>query len=221
MAVPGCCGPRRSVERILCDYQPSLRRLRRFFADDAGRVDVLQILLPIAGNLLQRGIIFDYSVPQALRWGLLPAVLAASGLVVGLWRRKNQRPVILSFSLVVVVPLLLQLSISAPFWTRLPLVNFLQFPWRLQTFVALGGAILIGALPSFLRDHRNPPLTVPTAGLAGCWPMRHLLPLPADTPPGAYQLWVGMYDPATGERFDLLVDAPGQDRLLIGTVTVQ
>ena len=48
----------------------------------------------------------------------------------------------------------------------------------------------------------------------------HLLPLPADTPPGTYQLWVGMYDPATGERLTR-ADAPGQDRLPIGTVTVQ
>ena len=48
----------------------------------------------------------------------------------------------------------------------------------------------------------------------------HLLPLSADTPPGTYQLWVGMYDPATGERLTR-ADAPGQDRLPIGTVTVQ
>ena len=48
----------------------------------------------------------------------------------------------------------------------------------------------------------------------------HLLPLPADTLPGTYQLWVGMYDPATGERLTR-ADAHGQDRLPIGAVTVQ
>ena len=48
----------------------------------------------------------------------------------------------------------------------------------------------------------------------------HLLPLPTDVQPGTYQLWVGMYDPATGERVTT-VDPLGQDRVLIGTVTVQ
>lgn len=47
----------------------------------------------------------------------------------------------------------------------------------------------------------------------------HLLPLPANLQPGTYQLWVGMYDPASGERL-ISVDPPGQDRLAIGTVTV-
>jgi hypothetical protein len=67
---------------------------------------------------------------------------------VGLWKLKSQRRLIVFFALVVAVALLLQSSAAASFWTRLPLVNFIQFPWRLQTFVALGGAILIGALPA-------------------------------------------------------------------------
>jgi hypothetical protein len=112
-----------------------------------GMYDVLHYLLPLR-DLLQRGFLFDYSLPQAFRWGLLPAILTSAGFVVGLWRLKSQRRLILLFALVVAVALLLQTPAAAIFWTRLPLVNFIQFPWRLQTFAALGGAILIGALPA-------------------------------------------------------------------------
>jgi hypothetical protein len=112
-----------------------------------GMYDVSHNLLPLRG-LLQRGFLFDYSVPHAFRWGLVPAILTSAGFVVGLWKLKSQRRLILFFALVVAVALLLQAPAAAIFWTRLPLVNFIQFPWRLQTFVALGGAILIGALPA-------------------------------------------------------------------------
>jgi hypothetical protein len=116
-----------------------------------GIYDVSRHLLPLRG-LLQRGFLFDYSVPQTFRWGLLPAILTLAGFVVGLWKLKSQRRLIVFFALVVAVALLLQSPAAAPFWTRLPLVNFIQFPWRLQTFVALGGAILIGALPALFAQ---------------------------------------------------------------------
>ena len=112
-----------------------------------GMYDVLHNLLPLR-DLLQHGFFFDYSVPYAFRWGLLPAILTSAGFVVGLWKLKSQRRLILFFALVVAVALLLQAPTATIFWTRLPLVNFIQFPWRLQTFVALGGAILTGALPA-------------------------------------------------------------------------
>jgi hypothetical protein len=52
---------------------------------------------------------------------------------------------------------------------------------------------------------------------------RYDLPVRADAPPGRYQLIVGMYDLATGERLALL-DAQGNavgEHLLLGTVEVQ
>ena len=120
-----------------------------------GMYDVSRNLLPLR-DLLQGSFIFDYAVPQAFRWGLLPAILTSSGLVVGLWKLKSQRRLLLFFALVVAIALLLQSRTGATFWTRLPLVNFIQFPWRLQTFVALGGAILIGALPAlFMRPSQT------------------------------------------------------------------
>ena len=112
-----------------------------------GMYDVMRYLLPLR-DLLQNGIFFDYAAPQAFRWGLLPAILALVGFVVGLWQLKSQRRLILFFASIVVIALLLQSSLAGPFWARVPLARFIQFPWRLQTFVALGGAILIGALPA-------------------------------------------------------------------------
>ena len=121
-----------------------------------GMYDVSRNLFPLR-DLFQRGFLFDYAVPQAFRWGLLPAILTSAGFVVGMWKLKSQRRLILFFALVVAVALLLQTPAAAIFWTRLPLVNFIQFPWRLQTLVALGGAILIGALPAlFGRSSHTP-----------------------------------------------------------------
>ena len=120
-----------------------------------GMYDASRNLLPLR-DLFQRGFLFDYAMPRAFRWGLLPAILTSAGFVVGLWKLKSQRRLILFFALVVLVALLLQSPVAAIFWTRLPLVNFIQFPWRLQTFVALGGAILIGALPAlFMRPSQT------------------------------------------------------------------
>ena len=56
---------------------------------------------------------------QAFRWGLLPAILALTGFVVGLWRLKPQRRLILflcvwSWS----IPLLLQSSICRDLFGR-------------------------------------------------------------------------------------------------------
>ena len=48
----------------------------------------------------------------------------------------------------------------------------------------------------------------------------HLLPLPKDVKPGIYQLWVGMYDAATGTRLGT-VNPAGQDRIQVGTLTVR
>lgn len=54
-----------------------------------------------------------------------------------------------------------------------------------------------------------------------------LLPLPADLPPGTYQLAVGLYDPATGQRLPLEVSNPsdrapdGEHALLLTDIQVQ
>ncbi|MCZ7567178.1 MAG: hypothetical protein M5U01_01080 [Ardenticatenaceae bacterium] len=48
--------------------------------------------------------------------------------------------------------------------------------------------------------------------------LRHLM-IPPDLPPGAYDLWAGLYDLQTGER--LPVAERGDGRVLLGTITVR
>jgi hypothetical protein len=60
--------------------------------------------------------------------------------------------------------LLFALPLSAPLWETLPLIRFVQFPWRLVGRAALPLAILAGALPA-LAAHR-PNLPRPLAGVA-------------------------------------------------------
>jgi hypothetical protein len=45
----------------------------------------------------------------------------------------------------------------------------------------------------------------------------HMLTFPADAPAGTYQIWIGVYNPQTGERWQ----TAGGDRLLAGHVTVR
>ena len=47
------------------------------------------------------------------------------------------------------------------------------------------------------------------------------LQLPADAPPGPYQIEVGIYNPAAGGVRAVTGDPPGQDHLILGAVTVQ
>jgi mannosyltransferase len=50
----------------------------------------------------------------------------------------------------------------------------------------------------------------------------HVIPIRADAPPGAYQLWAGFYDPATDVRLPAFVDGERQpaDRVLLGIVQI-
>jgi hypothetical protein len=47
---------------------------------------------------------------------------------------------------------------------------------------------------------------------------RHLVDIPPDTPPGIYEIEVGLYDVLTGER--LSVDSTAEDRILLGTIQI-
>jgi hypothetical protein len=49
-------------------------------------------------------------------------------------------------------------------------------------------------------------------------PDRHLIEVPENTPPGRYQIEVGLYDASTGER--LPVDGSDTDRILLEDVEI-
>jgi 4-amino-4-deoxy-L-arabinose transferase-like glycosyltransferase len=51
----------------------------------------------------------------------------------------------------------------------------------------------------------------------------HRLVIPANTPPGKYEVWLGLYNPTTGERIlqtDRPVTEPASDHVVLGTIEV-
>ncbi len=103
------------------------------------------------GDLVQQTLFFDYERSIAFKVGWLPLLLAWVGLVAGL-RARQQRGLSLFAATLVVVSLVLQAQQSAAFWQMVPLVSFIQFPWRLLSFVYLGIAILIGLLANAIQS---------------------------------------------------------------------
>jgi 4-amino-4-deoxy-L-arabinose transferase-like glycosyltransferase len=107
---------------------------------------------------------------------------------------------------------------------RLPLILIWQARVSLETdyaiFVQLRddtGTILASA------DHQPYKGLVPTS----VWPEGAViqemtwLHLPADVPPGQYNLYVGLYRPDTLERLSLVDDVSGESALILGPVFVQ
>jgi len=90
--------------------------------------------------------------------GLVPLLLALPAVFLG-WRRKRQEDspatrhavsdyplrVTYFFAGATAVYTVLMLSISTPVWENLPLIEFVQFPWRLLGPAALTLAMLVGA----------------------------------------------------------------------------
>ncbi len=100
-------------------------------------------------NLVQPWLFFDYWGPMRFHlslWQAVVAALAAASLAVT--RRLPHRSTGILLGLVAAL-LFLQISESGLFWQRMPLVRFIQFPWRLlglaSFFIALlGGSLFCG-----------------------------------------------------------------------------
>ncbi|MBK6710577.1 MAG: YfhO family protein [Chloroflexi bacterium] len=107
------------------------------------------------GNFVTLGEIF--AAPQTVRpdllnpsparaLGLVPLLLALPALLFG-WRRfrDGRRRQIAFFGLATAVYVFLMTAVSRPIWDNLPLIEFVQFPWRLLGPAALTLAVLVGA----------------------------------------------------------------------------
>jgi hypothetical protein len=85
--------------------------------------------------------------------GISQVVLAALGLAAACWQfwrasARNWLPLIHIAFLTAVLAgcVVLMIPVSTPLWEALPLVTFLQFPWRLLGFAAIATAGLTGAV---------------------------------------------------------------------------
>ena len=62
---------------------------------------------------------------------------------------------IVFFQIMLAICVLMMFQISQPLWEILPLISFLQFPWRFLAPATFAGAFLVGALPEFLALIKN------------------------------------------------------------------
>jgi len=85
--------------------------------------------------------------PMRIHLGLVQAILAGVGLIVGLvrWRDRERRATLVFLALAAVVMVWMSTRASLWLWERLPLISFVQFPWRLIGRAALPIAILASA----------------------------------------------------------------------------
>lgn len=102
-------------------------------------------------NLVQLKWDFDYWHGDRFRLALSTALLAGLALL-GVW----SLPRLLSRRLMLILTmlagcLLLMLTVSRDFWRVLPLVRFIQFPWRLLGFVSFFVALLAGSILAWPR----------------------------------------------------------------------
>lgn len=106
--------------------------------------------------------------PLLFRLGWMPLLLAALGLTGLAWikgsdaRSREQRLHLWLMALGAAVFLFMALPASQRVWNALPLIDFVQFPWRFVGRAALPVAFLAG-VPLYWFEHRRP-----TAG--GRWP---------------------------------------------------
>ncbi len=72
--------------------------------------------------------------------------LVALSFLVVLRRQGPLRNHLLFFQAITILSLFMMLSSSAFLWEGLPLLRYLQFPWRFLSLVSIGSSILIGSL---------------------------------------------------------------------------
>ncbi len=100
--------------------------------------------------------------PLPIRLGWVPFILALIGATTPLWKRwmnKEQRWHILLMVFGAAIFLFMALPVSLSLWEGLPLINFVQFPWRFIGRAALPIAFLAGmpfmASPAENSDSRR------------------------------------------------------------------
>ncbi len=85
--------------------------------------------------------------PLPIRLGWIPLALALIGATTPLWKRwtsKEQRGHVVLMLIGTVVFLFMALPVSLPLWEGIPLIDFVQFPWRFIGRAALPIAFLAG-----------------------------------------------------------------------------
>ena len=111
--------------------------------------------------------------PMVIRLGLVMAIMALIGGVGGwlAYRDRERRAQIAAFAVMGIGYLLMVFPLSRPVWDAIPVLAFVQFPWRLVGRAALAVAVLAGAAAGAIRcwlpaQHRRRAVPALTGGLA-------------------------------------------------------
>jgi hypothetical protein len=85
--------------------------------------------------------------PMLIHLGLVPAILAVIGFIVGLLRQpdREQKAALVFFALAAIVMIGMSTGASLWLWENLPLISFVQFPWRFIGRAVLPIALLASA----------------------------------------------------------------------------
>jgi hypothetical protein len=129
-----------------------------------------------SANLVQRELLFDFDVDAAgtpFAMGLIQAILGLAGflIIIALSVSRNSQRATRNaqltihnsqltihnsyfFAGIAVVSTFLITPWSRPLWDHLPLLPFVQFPWRWLSVQAFGLSVVIGGLAGFLNRNR-------------------------------------------------------------------
>lgn len=99
-------------------------------------------------DLVERDVYFEYNT-VGYRAGLVQIVLAMAGLAIALSARRGLATVAF-LAATLVLSLYMQVELSTPIWEAVPLLRFLQFPWRWLMLTGLATALLVGSLGRWL-----------------------------------------------------------------------
>jgi hypothetical protein len=102
-------------------------------------------------NFIQPSLPYDY-VLHPFPLSLLPVGLGLVSLpaAFAFCRDKILRGRLVILGIMVFIYAILLLDLTLPLWLRVPLLNGIQFPWRLSAFIGLGLALLIGSIASII-----------------------------------------------------------------------
>ncbi|MEW5989480.1 MAG: hypothetical protein AB1791_22870, partial [Chloroflexota bacterium] len=125
---------------------------------DGGHFDYRNHFLSIASLLgPSRRLDWGASEPDfAFNLGLAQWLLGGLGSLALITGRARQRGQVAFFALTLAALLFFMLPVSAGLWERIPLLPFLQFPWRLLGPTAVVLSILAGISVSTLLSHTIP-----------------------------------------------------------------
>jgi hypothetical protein len=129
-------------------WLPALAELRFSRAEAqmlGGNTDVRTWLVSGA-ELVQGSLLAAFAGDDRFRYGLLMFLYGVAAVVTLPWQDRRLRPTAVLLAAAWVALLLLQLQVIGIFWQYVPLVRFIQFPWRLYGLATFCSVVLIGML---------------------------------------------------------------------------